>query len=106
MQHPAPIEVDVHEACRLYEAGALLLDVRELEEWQHAHAPGATHIPLGALGTRLHELPADVDIVCVCLSGARSDAAMRALRSHGLRALNMAGGMVAWSRAGLPLTRD
>ena len=96
--------VDVAEARRRHQAGAVLVDVREPEEWRRGHAPGATHIPLGALGGRIGELPRDRDVLLICRSGSRSGTAQRALRRQGYdRALNVDGGMTAWARAGLPM---
>jgi rhodanese-related sulfurtransferase len=80
-----------------------LLDVREDDEWAAGHIDGAQHIPLGALGDRLAELPTDRPIVAVCRSGSRSAAAVRGLRQLGYAAENLDGGATAWSRAGLPL---
>ena len=51
-----------------------LLDVREQDEWDAGHAPGAHHIPLGQLGTRQAEIPTDREVVAVCRSGRRSHA--------------------------------
>jgi rhodanese-related sulfurtransferase len=80
-----------------------LLDVREQDEWDAGHIDGAQHIPLGELGARLGEVPADRVIVAVCRSGSRSDRAARGLRASGYQAENLDGGVTAWSRAGLPL---
>ena len=60
------------EADGLMRSGALLLDVREPAEWRSGHAPGARHIPLGELESRLGELPRDQTMVAVCRSGGRS----------------------------------
>lgn len=98
--------VDAAEAKRRQDAGAALIDVRELNEWQSGHAPGARHIPLGQLANRLSQVPRDRDVLLVCQSGNRSGAARRLLRSNGIeRAINVRGGMSAWGRAGLPVTR-
>lgn len=92
------------DAAALLERGeALLLDVREPDEWRAGHAPGATHIPLGELGQRFTELPRDRPIVAVCRSGNRSALATRSLRQAGLQVDNLDGGMKAWQKAGLPL---
>lgn len=99
-------DVDVAEARRRQEAGALLVDVREPEEWTAGHAPSAQHIPLGRLANKLAGLPRDRDVLFVCHSGARSGRATDLARRAGLtRALNVRGGMSAWARAGLPVAR-
>jgi rhodanese-related sulfurtransferase len=85
-------------------AGSVLVDVREPEEWRAGHAPGAVHIPLGQLPARMGELPRDGEIVTVCRSGNRSARAADLLRRAGYqRVHNLTGGMIAWSRDGLPV---
>jgi rhodanese-related sulfurtransferase len=84
--------------------GAILLDVREPSEWRKGHIPGAVHIPLGALTSRLRELDPAREVVTVCRSGNRSMAAARILNSAGFTQVsNLAGGMIVWSRSGLPV---
>ena len=83
-----------------------LLDVREDDEWQAGHIEGAQHIPLGELGGRIAELPKAQPIVAVCRSGSRSGAAVRGLKQMGYDVENLDGGVVAWTRAGLPLVDD
>ncbi len=82
---------------------AYLLDVREPDEYRDGHIPGATLIPLGQLARRVHELPHDREIIVVCHSGNRSGSATRHLISAGFQATNLQGGMINWSRAGLPV---
>lgn len=84
----------------------LLVDVREPDEWEAGHAPTAVHIPLGELGHRVGELPADQKLVMVCRSGNRSAHATRALVEHGYDAVNLTGGMKAWAAAGLEVVTD
>lgn len=98
--------VDARSARDLLDEGAMLLDVREPGEWQAGHAPDARHIPLGKLGQKTSSLPADRRIVVVCRSGNRSSQAVRHLRSQGFDALNLRGGMRAWSAAGLPVNAN
>jgi rhodanese-related sulfurtransferase len=98
--------VDVHEALRRQVAGALLVDVRELDEWAAGHAGGACHLPLGQLGARQHELPRDREILLICRSGRRSTQAAGVLLHAGHSPVtNVIGGMQAWARAGLPTGR-
>jgi rhodanese-related sulfurtransferase len=94
------VAVDAAAAVKLVAGGAWLLDVREDHEWQAGHAPGAHHIPMGELGQRQDELPADRPILVICLSGARSRTVTDALRAAEYPALNVDGGMVAWNSAG------
>ena len=85
-------------------AGAYLLDVREYEEWDAGHAPGAVHIPLGELGARYTELARDQPLYVICRSGIRSDHAAHALAGAGWDASNVADGMMGWHASGLPMT--
>ncbi len=91
------------QAAALADGGAVLLDVREPHEWQAGHAPRARHIPLGQLARRAAELPERRAIVTVCRSGARSARAAAMLARDGREVSNLAGGMRAWARAGLPV---
>lgn len=98
-------DIDAAQAHRLAaEENAVLLDVREPGEWAAGHAPDAVHMPLGSLDTTA--LPADRPVVAVCRSGARSSRAAEALRTAGIDARNLSGGMSAWASSGLPVVRD
>src|SRR5579884_2847941 len=99
--------VEPEEAARLAESeGAVLLDVREQEEWDAGHAPAARHLPMSTISGRAEEIPTDRLIVCVCRSGGRSAAVTEALVNGGWKAANLAGGMQAWEAAGLPVVDD
>lgn len=99
-------EVDPREATGLADAGALLLDVREPDEWEAGRIPGALHIPMGDLQARQDAIPTDRRIVAVCRSGARSSQVTLALNDAGYDAVNLAGGMQAWAEEGLPMESD
>ncbi len=80
---------------------AVLLDVREQDEWDAGHAPGAVHIPLGELTGRLGELPeTDGTLGVVCRSGGRSGRAVEWLVSQGFEVASVDGGMQRWAAAG------
>ena len=96
-------EVSAEEAHRLVQAGAILLDVREADEWDAGHAPEATWIPLGEIETRADELPRDTQIVAICRSGARSQAVTAALVAAGYDAVNVGGGMREWAVEDYPV---
>ena len=98
--------VNVAEALALVEAGALLLDVREDNEWESGRAASATHVALSEVPDHLEEFPNDRTIVCVCRSGARSVRATKFLLEQGRVAVNLEGGMLAWSAEGEPLVGD
>ena len=95
-----PLEVDVHQAAEYREAGYFMLDVREPEEWEAGHMPGATLIPLGELGERFTELPTDQPIVVYCRSGNRSAVARDFLLEMFPSTTSMAGGFNDWVAAG------
>lgn len=97
-------EVSPSEARMLTEQKALLLDVREHNEWDAGHAPHATHTPLDAL--RPDQLPSDRIVVAICRSGNRSGKAAKQLAEAGIDVRNMTGGMAAWQKSGLPVVRD
>ena len=75
----------------------LLVDVREAHEWEAGRLPGSVHIPLGALPRRVGEIPADRTPVFICAVGGRSMGACRYFAGLGRNAINLAGGVHAWS---------
>jgi len=99
-------EIEADEAADRATAGALVLDVREVDEWAAGHVADSVHIPMGELGGRLDELPTDRPIVAVCRSGARSGTVTEALASRGYDIVNLVGGLQAWVAEGLPLVAD
>jgi rhodanese-related sulfurtransferase len=85
-------------------AETMVLDVREPEEYQHGHVPGALNLPQADLASRLDELPRDCPLLLICRSGARSLRAAQFLRQVGFeQVLNVQGGTEAWRAAGKPL---
>ncbi len=78
-------------------AGALLLDVRNPDEFTQGHLPGAINIPLAELRSRLSELPRDREIWVNCAVGQRSYYAVRVLVQHGFRARSLPGGFLTWT---------
>jgi rhodanese-related sulfurtransferase len=97
-----PKDVSVLEAADLLERGAVLLDVREVDEWRAVRAPAALHIPMSRLSTSVDQLPSGQLLVCICHVGGRSAVVTEALVGAGYDAVNVAGGMQAWQAAGLP----
>jgi len=103
--HTKVAEVTVLDASREVAAGeAVLVDVREPEEWAAGHAPGAIHQPLDSL--HLAVLPTGVPVIAVCRSGGRSAKAAEALMARGISVRNLTGGMQAWSASGEPVVTD
>ena len=94
--------IDVHELRRRRGADTrtfILLDVREPFEKDICHFPESTLIPLGELAGRLVELDPDAEIIVHCKAGGRSLEAVKLLRAAGFaNAINVAGGINAWSR--------
>lgn len=98
--------VDVAAARARLESGAVMVDVREPEEWHAGHAAAAVWIPMGEIEVRHTELSADVPIVVMCRSGNRSGMVTQALVQAGYDASNIAGGMQAWADAGFDVVTD
>lgn len=86
--------------------GLQIIDVREPDEWQSGHIPGAIHIPLGELGARFAEIDPERAIVTICRSGRRSLSAAKQLHKAGFGDVkSLAGGMLAWQRSTQPVER-
>jgi rhodanese-related sulfurtransferase len=99
-------EVSAAQAVELLGEQALLLDVREADEWAAGHAPQAVHVPMSELNQRAAEIPTDRTIVCVCHVGGRSAMVAGALNRSGWHALNLVGGMEAWQQAGFDVVTE
>jgi rhodanese-related sulfurtransferase len=99
-------DIGPDEAVDLVNAGAILLDVREDEEWVAGHSPQAIHVAMGEIENRASELPEDRTVVCVCRVGGRSGAVAKALVAAGYDVRNLDGGMLAWAAAGFPVVTD
>ncbi len=102
-------EVGPAEAVRLInDEDALVLDVRTAGEFAAGHVPGARHLPLDRLPERLEELAPwrERPVVVFCRSGQRAARAAALLQRAGFRRVHkLAGGLLAWEEAGLPLRR-
>ncbi len=108
-------ECSVTEASECAGTDTLLIDVREPYEFRRGHLEGATLLPRGLLEFEIHKLveenrpdpnvsPAEQPIVLYCGTGGRSALAAEALNALGYRNVrSMAGGIVAWHAANLPL---
>lgn len=100
--------LDVTQARHALTEGAVLVDVREDFEWAEGHAPEALHIPLRQLPSRVDEVPAHRPVLVICRSGRRSaDAASQLAGPLGAdlgEVANVEGGMIAWERAGFPVS--
>ncbi|SDC77630.1 rhodanese-like domain-containing protein [Actinokineospora iranica] len=85
---------------------AVLLDVREQDEWDAGHAPGAVHIPMSELAGRLADVPDGGEIYVICRVGGRSARVTQYLNGNGWEAKNVDGGMQSWAALGRPLVTD
>lgn len=110
MSHPLAdpdIELTPERAHELVASGgAIIVDVREQHEWDAGRINGARHIPLEHLSAQAPTLPTDTAVIFQCRLGARSLMAAQAFRRADFDAWSMAGGLLAWSGTGLPLTPD
>ena len=97
--------VDVKTAHRMAaDDGYTIIDVRTLSERTQGHPPGSRHIVLDGIPAATDDLAGE-KVLALCRSGNRSGAATKYLRKAGIEAVNVKGGMVAWQRAGLPITK-
>ena len=95
--------VDVETASHMAaEDGYVILDVRTTRERDQGYPPGSVHMVLETIPERLAELRGK-KVLAFCRSGNRSGAAARFLSQHDIEAHNVKGGILAWTRAGLPL---
>ena len=84
-----------------------LLDVREPDEWEAGHAPGAHHVPMMEIPARMGEVPTDAEVVVVCRSGGRSGQVVSYLMGNGWdNVRNLDGGMRSWAATGREIVSE
>jgi len=86
----------------------VVVDVREVSEFEAGHIEGALHIPLRQLAKKLDKLPSDrnAPLAVICRTGGRSSYGTMALWLLGYRNLrNIMGGMQAWEKEGFPVVK-
>jgi rhodanese-related sulfurtransferase len=110
MSMPGPLpSIDVIEADRRLRedpARPVLLDVREPNEFAAVRAPGALLLPTSIFIARMAELPSGRPLLVICHTGSRSAAVTGFLARNGRTdVVNVAGGMDAWEKAGLPIRK-
>ncbi len=91
------------------EQSPILVDVREDEEWEKAHAIGAIHLSRGTIEQKIEEVIPDPEtpIICYCGGGNRSALVAESLQKLGYTQIrSLVGGFKAWQEAGLPTTDD
>jgi len=100
----AVAEIDVEGLERRSQEDAVVLDVREPEEYAQGHVPGAINLPQAELASRLEELPHDRTLLTMCRSGSRSLRAAQFLKQVGFnRVASVKGGTEAWRAVGKQL---
>jgi phage shock protein E len=95
-------------AAKLKSSEAIIVDVREKDEWDEEHIPGAMHMSRGTIELDIEEKVPDTNamIICHCGGGGRSALAAESLQKMGYKNVrSMAGGFKAWKVAGLPMTK-
>ena len=102
-------EISPTEAAAKSKSGeAVIIDVREKDEWDEEHIPDATHMSRGTIELDIEEKVPDSDamVVCHCGGGGRSALAAESLQKMGYKNVrSMTGGYKAWRAAGLPTTK-
>lgn len=100
-------QVSVQEANEaLMKGGIQFVDVRTSEEFQPEHPKGAINIPMETVEKRISEFATDKPIYLICRSGRRSQIVAEMLEKKGFKNLvNVTGGMLEWSAAGLPTAK-
>ena len=88
---------------------AVLIDVREDDDWREDHAKGAKHLNRGTIELEIEEQVPDLNtpIVCYCGGGSRSALVTESLQKMGYKNVrSMAGGFRSWKEQGLPSSRE
>lgn len=89
---------------------AVILDVREDDEWAAGHIDGAIHVPIGSVADRMAYEPgallSDEPIVVTCKGGGRAKRVTAWLNANGFDAVNLDGGMLGWQGAGRPMIAE
>lgn len=99
----AVVEVAVEDLPAALNLGAKLIDVREVHEYASGHIAGALLISLQTVPDRIDDFRDSKPVYVICRSGARSYRACELLEQHGVHAINVAGGMLAWVDNGQPV---
>src|SRR5438270_6233282 len=94
-------------AAKLNSGDAVVVDVRDKDEWDEGHIPGAIHISRGTIELDIEEKVPDTNAMIIChCGGGRSALASESLQKMGYKNVrSMAGGFKAWKAAGLPTTK-
>lgn len=93
-------EIGVDELDLRLRAGAVLVDVRQPDEYEAGHVPAARLVPLSVVPEHVDSFTGTPELLVICRSGARSRTACEFLLGQGLSAVNIAGGTLAWVASG------
>lgn len=96
-------EVSVADLEQVLSTGGRVVDVRETDEYEAGHVPGAVHVALGTVPDRVDAFAGEGPTYVICKSGGRSLRACEFLAGQGVQAINVAGGTMAWVAAGRPV---
>jgi rhodanese-related sulfurtransferase len=98
--------ISISDAKAMQDSGALVIDVRRLDEWMSGHVSGAIHIPVDdILGVAENRLPKNQDLLFICALGVRSGLACEMVSALGFettRLYNIEDGTPAWIEQGRP----
>jgi rhodanese-related sulfurtransferase len=100
---PDSLEVDLDTFAAAHADGAVLLDVRNPDEYESGHVSGAILIPLGELSARQEEIPEGDPLYVICAMGGRSLQATKFMVQAGYPAISVAGGTKGWIEQGRPV---
>jgi rhodanese-related sulfurtransferase len=91
-------------AAEVTSGAALIVDVREDDEFVQERVEGAALVPLSTFRERYEELPKDRPLLMLCAAGSRSSSATMFLIQNGWTDVrNITGGIIGWRGAGLPI---
>ncbi|MDP9254722.1 MAG: rhodanese-like domain-containing protein [Verrucomicrobiota bacterium] len=96
-------------AAKMRAGDAVIVDVREKDEWEEEHIPDAIHLSRGTIELEIEERIPDPNttIICHCGGGGRSALAAESLQKMGYKNVrSLAGGFKAWKAAGLPSSNE
>jgi glyoxylase-like metal-dependent hydrolase (beta-lactamase superfamily II)/rhodanese-related sulfurtransferase len=102
-------QITVHDLATMREErpDLVVIDVREMSEWEDGHIEGAHHLPMAEAVRRMAELPAARPKAVLCAGGLRSSTVISGLQREGMERLyNVSGGMTAWMKAGYPALKS
>jgi rhodanese-related sulfurtransferase len=98
--------VDLDEARRLVDDGAEIMDVRDQHEWDAGHCRHSVHVPMSEVSDSARFTTRTRTVICVSRTGRRASEAVRHLRTAGVDAVVLHGGLRAWIDAGCVLVTD